>query len=317
MRWRKFSQTFLGSTVGSIEDPGKWITQQQQSYQELINLLKNKRETIPKDIERAKKDNLEFLQLQIKAVFKDAVDCIPEFAEDCWEDSESTMKREWKRKLRHIQFKERQQNAYETATNKFSNDLKESLEEIGKELQLIAQLNYNNFSFKSQDSFHTQQWMNLGAVVLVGIGVFFPPLAILGIAATVFVGLSKMFDLFKYREEKYHDAVAKISGDLNSQIEEQKKETLNLTKSKFCQGCDDISDAITQYFDELIQGLEAIASKLNLIVLLYKCLQKLRDKEVSWLVKWEAMKTLNNSINKQKLTYKNITNKQEKKSKIR
>ncbi|MEQ9550586.1 MAG: hypothetical protein RIM23_13325 [Coleofasciculus sp. G3-WIS-01] len=53
------SQTLLGSTVDAIEHPYKWVTEQDQSYQQLTDTLKNKRETIRKGIKKAEEDSLE------------------------------------------------------------------------------------------------------------------------------------------------------------------------------------------------------------------------------------------------------------------
>ena len=131
------SQTFLGSTVGSIKHPDEWVTRQQQEYQKLIDILKKKRQSIPKDISQAQEDALEYLQQQIEKVFQKAEKAIPEFAAYYCEKNESEKNHGWKQKLRSINFEKRLENTYEQAANKFKDKVKESLEEIGKELELI------------------------------------------------------------------------------------------------------------------------------------------------------------------------------------
>jgi N12 class adenine-specific DNA methylase len=79
------SQTLLGSTVGAINTPDRWVTQQAQNYQQLSNTLKNKRESIRKNLKKAEKDSLESLRHQIEAIFQDAFNAIPYVAEDNWE----------------------------------------------------------------------------------------------------------------------------------------------------------------------------------------------------------------------------------------
>ena len=62
------SQTLLGSTVGSIENPYQWVKQQAQTYQQLTNALKNKRREIKDKIIKAEDDNFRWLKTQINAV---------------------------------------------------------------------------------------------------------------------------------------------------------------------------------------------------------------------------------------------------------
>ena len=77
----------LGSTVGAIDNPYKWVNQQAQLYQLLTDTLKTKRNTIRKDIQKAAKDNSASLVQQIEAIFQDALNAISSFAEDYWDSS--------------------------------------------------------------------------------------------------------------------------------------------------------------------------------------------------------------------------------------
>ena len=269
------SQTFLGSTVDSIKDPDDWVTRQQQEYQKLIDFLKKKRQSIPKDVYQAQEDALESLQKEIKKIFQDAVNCIQYFAEDYWnERDENILNRGWKNKLKEIKFAQRIRNAHEKAANNFKDEVRESLEEIGRELQLIFELNSSNFDLKSQSSFDIQGILRIGGQILMGLGgmlLFFPPFAPIGGAAMA-IGLvanlignlgNHIGGIFKSREEKRREAVAKISDFLRSQLKENKQITLEQTKNNFRKSCSDASDNINQYFNELIQGLEAISTQLK------------------------------------------------------
>ena len=141
----------------------------------------------------------------------------------------------------------------------------ESLEEIGKELQLIAELNSSNFSLKTQDSFDTQGLIRIGGSVLGVAGVFLtfvvPPV---GIVVTIVGGLINFIGNFwKSREEKRLEAVAKISSSLESQMKEQKQSILKQTQTNLSKYCSNVFDNFNQYFVKLIQGLEAISTKLE------------------------------------------------------
>lgn len=256
----------MGSTVGSIENPNIWIKSQKQTYQQLIDTLDNKRRIIHTDIQKTEIDVLEFQSQQINSVFQDAFDSINNFAEDYWQKDENELKQGWKEKLSGIKFEQRIKNVYEEAAEQFNNRVKESLEEIGKELQLISELNSSNFSLKSQDSFDTKKWLQIGGSVLalVGAALFFTPLAPISLAVGIIGSVINILgNWFKSREQKQREAVAKISDSLRSQLQEQKQTILKQTKSDFSKYCSDVSGNINQYFDELIEGLKAISRQLE------------------------------------------------------
>ena len=261
------SQSFLGSTVGSIEHPNHWIISQKQNYQQLIYTLKNKRQTIHRDIHKAQTDALEFQHQQIEVVFRDAFNAIPDFAENYWEENDQNrLNEEWKQQLNRINFEQRIKNACQEAAEQFNEQVQESLEEIGKELQLIAELNSSNFRFKSQDSFDTRTWMKFGGQILMGVGLLlsFTPLGFIGLPVGVIGAVVNIVgNFFKTREQKRREAVANRASSLENQMNKQKQSTHQQTKSNFDKYCFDISENINQYFVKLIQGLEAISGEIE------------------------------------------------------
>jgi uncharacterized tellurite resistance protein B-like protein len=100
------SQTLLGSTVSAIDKPNKWVTQQAQIYQELTETLKNKRESVRKDIRKAARHNSESLQQKIEVIFQDTFNIIPDFAEEHWDANEIGLKLGWEKKLKSIKEEE-------------------------------------------------------------------------------------------------------------------------------------------------------------------------------------------------------------------
>lgn len=260
------SQTLLGSTVGAINHPYKWVTQQTEVYQQLTDTLKNKRETIQKQIKTAAKDNRETLLQQIEAVFQDALNVIPSFAEDHWNSNEISLKFGWERKLKAIRFDERLKTTYEETSKKFNKDVQEALEEVGNELQLIAQLGAGNFSFTQQDSNNFRDLVRIGGSLL-GIAatiatIFVAPSvgAVMGIAA-MFVG--GFAGLFKSKEQKRREAVQSISSSLTIQLSRHQQTTLQQAQGDFGKSCDSVALNINTYFEELIAGIEVIASQLE------------------------------------------------------
>ncbi|MBD2099183.1 50S ribosome-binding GTPase [Trichocoleus sp. FACHB-591] len=260
------SQTLLGSTVGSIEQPQIWLIKEAQKYEQLASTLQNKRKALQETIKRAEKDTLEVLKQRIEARFQIAMNEVQPFAESHWESNETSMKLGWESKLKAIKFEECLKIAYQESSQKFSQEVQEAIEEIGNELQLVAQLNSSNFKFSEQSSsMFDKDFVRIGGSVLVIAGAvlsfFIPPLGFaVGIAGTV-AGL--LSGLFKSREQKRSEAVKGISNSLTSQLEEQKKVVLQQAEGDFCKHCNSVATSIEQYFDELIGGLSKIASHLE------------------------------------------------------
>ncbi|MEG4939227.1 GTPase [Microcoleus sp. F4-D5] len=260
------SQTLLGSTVGAIDHPNKWVNQQALVYEKLTETLKNKREEIQKDIRKAAKDTKDSLWQQIDSIFQDTINAIPSFAEDHWNSNEIAMKLGWEQKLKALRFEDRLKIAYQETSRKFNQEVQEVLEELGNELQLISQLEIGNFSFTEQDSNNFRDFVRIGGSILgiagTVIGLFVaPPVGLaIGIVTAIF---SMMTELFKSKDEKRREAVINISTSLETQLNTQRQNTLQQAQSDFGKYSDSVTTNINIYFEELIGGLEAIATQLE------------------------------------------------------
>lgn len=207
------SQTFLGSSVGEIEKPYKWVLRQAQTYQESSDKLKNERKTIRKEIQKVEKDTWESLQYQVEAIFQDALNAIPSFAEDYWDSKKEKMKHGWEQKLKSIRFEERLITVYqETATN-FIKEVQISLEEVGRELQLIAKLGEFTFSFDEQDTDDERNLFKIGGGILAVAGAvmaFIPPLIPIGIGFGIVGGVVSFAGNFSNPKTKNAERLLRI-----------------------------------------------------------------------------------------------------------
>ncbi|MGD1716866.1 GTPase [Dapis sp. BLCC M172] len=260
------SQTLLGSTVGAIEEPLKWVKAQSEVYNDLAKILKDKHGEIHKKIDEYRQDALDFLQQKIKAVFENALNNIPSFAEDYWNKNESELKEGWQTKIQEIKFESRLENSYQEASQKFNKEVKEAVEEVGSELQLIAELGAFDFDFTAQDSssFGRNLVKIAGMIVLIGgtVAAFFNPVGIvIGIVGTV---LGTISGLFKSRDKKRSEAAKKISESLSNQIIAQKETTLKKSESEFSKSCQSVSKNIEDYFDNLSSELQKISEESQL-----------------------------------------------------
>lgn len=63
------SQTLLGSTVGDIDNPNKWVKQQTQIYELLTSTLNSKLQIIKDKTQKSKEDNSKYLKFQVNTIF--------------------------------------------------------------------------------------------------------------------------------------------------------------------------------------------------------------------------------------------------------
>jgi GTP-binding protein EngB required for normal cell division len=253
------SQTLLGCTVGDLKKPYEWVTQQAETYKQLRDTLKKKRETIRKEIKKAKDDGRNFLHNEIEAIFKDVVNAIHPFAEAHWNLSADDTKREWEEKLENLRFEERLNTACQEAVETFNKQVQEAIEEVGRELQLIAKLDWGiGFGFIEQDS--ENFWghaFRIGGSLLALVGatfLFFSnpvgwSFAIVGGIAGILSGF------FKFKDQKRREAVQNISDSLTSQLNNQKRTTLQKAGELLGKHCESVKTDVDGYFGELIEGL--------------------------------------------------------------
>ncbi|WP_316787488.1 GTPase [Thermoleptolyngbya oregonensis] len=259
------SQTLLGSTVGSINTPHQWIAQQATAYDALAAQLREKRQNLNQQLKKAEKDYQDELQQNIREIFQSAFDQVNPFAEMHWEANEHQMKSGWKEVLNRLVFEKRLKSAAESACQHFQNEVQEAIEEIGNELKIINQLQSSSFQFSEQDSnFFDKDFVRITGMVMVAAGTIlafvFPPLGLLSVAGGI---ASWLAGQFKSRDQKRHEAVENISTSLNRQLDEQQEKVLQQSKENFENYCQSVASAVDDYFEELIQGIEAIANQLR------------------------------------------------------
>ncbi|HEY9771098.1 MAG TPA: GTPase [Coleofasciculaceae cyanobacterium] len=261
------SQTFLGSTIGSIKKPDKWITEEKQAYKSFSNTLKSKQETIREDIRKAQRDSCEYLEQQIKVIFQDLLNTIPQFSENHWEADKRELNRAWKQKIQDIRLEKRLQLSNEEAVEKFKQEIKESLKEIGRELELASKLNVGNFKLNSQDTFNIKTLLQMGGGLIVLIAAFAP----LGLIAApigaalgaIGLGISLMSNLFTSKQEKRRKAVEQIQRSLRYQVLKQRRAIIDKAVENLEKYCSDVSKNINSYFNELLGGLNNISNQLE------------------------------------------------------
>jgi uncharacterized tellurite resistance protein B-like protein/Fe2+ transport system protein B len=258
------SQTLLGSTVGAIDKSYKPISGQASVYSTLTAQLQEKQSTLKQQVQRAQQDHQDNLQQQIREVFQIAFNQVTPFAEEHWTANEAEMNRAWNSLLKQKKFEDRIQTSVEQACQAFQEEIQEALEEIGNELEILARFQSESFKFAEQDSnFFDKGFLQMTGAVMLAIGLLgfvFPPLGLLSIAGAA-VGIIAGF--FKSKDEKRRKAVENITSALQEQLTKHQAEVLRQSEENFKKYCQSANDTIEAYFEELIRGIGAIASKLE------------------------------------------------------
>jgi uncharacterized tellurite resistance protein B-like protein/GTP-binding protein EngB required for normal cell division len=262
------SQTLLGSTVGTVEKPYKWLTKESQTYQQLLENLREKRRTILGKVKSEEQHALLELENQIREVFQDVSNsAVTSFARDNWKVDQPTMVKNWEKKLKDIRFSERIGNAYQKVGEEFKKKVSEILEELGRELQLVADLSGGSFKFDKYDTDgSTETYLKTGGILL-GIAssvLLFTPLAPFALASGLIgAAMGMIGGWFKTDEERQREAAAKITDLLRSQLKTQQVQIVKQARDDFSKSCRQTERDIDQYFEELIAGVEAITSELR------------------------------------------------------
>lgn len=259
------SQTLLGSTVGSIDSPQRWITHQAREYSDLAKRLEEKRQELKDQAQKAREDGWAKLKLNINQIFQDALGQVTPFAERHWDSDKGKMEHGWKEALESCRFEHRLKIAGEEASHYVKNSIQEAIDEIGTELKLISRLKTGSFNFSEQDlSLIDKDFIRISGMVMVAAGAIltfvFPPLALISVIGGIVGWVSSWFES---RHEKRRKAVKKISKSLKSQIEEQHKKVMEQAGKDFETYCQSISIAVDNYFEELTQGINEIANQLK------------------------------------------------------
>ena len=255
------------------------MSEQVNVYAQLTQTLKDKHETTKQTVETARKDTREQLEQQIKCIFQDAISAVSAFAEDHWNVNEAEMKRGWEKELKTQRFEERLKVASEEASQKFKQEVQTALEEVGNELQLLSQLGSGGFNFQQQDAnTFDRTAFKIGGLLITVVGAIVVPVFGVPALAAIAIGLvgtalGWFSGQFKSKEQKRREAVNNISSSLKSQLEKHLATTLQQVESNFSSSCIKVATAINDYFDELIQGLGAIAKHLEIAE------RKLKDSE--------------------------------------
>ena len=258
------SQTFLGSTAGKIEMPLEKINLEIKAYQHLLSELKKKRDRVRQEVNSQENNARRLLQNKIKTIFQELRGKTSSFALQNYKDDGEKISKKWNAIVERDRLQDRLEVAVRQAGEAYNKEVAEILEEVGKDLQLMAKLSGNSFNIhNTYDGFSLKIGGRILAIAGTVISLVFPPLALVGVVATL-VGTAMMWiaRLGKSDEDKKREAAEKVEKALKSQIDTQESKIIKQASDSLTKQCRNISSTIDFYFGGLINGLEAILKEL-------------------------------------------------------
>lgn len=258
------SQTLLGCTVADILGPLEWVKDTSCRYMTLATELRSRRKIALKRISEAAQDALNKLNVGLELVFNELQASVAVFAEDHWDSKEDALNSAWERHVKGKRVKQRLETVAKAAATQYEKEVKDVLEELGREMRLMGELKIGGDSLGEQDtSTLAKSIFNWGGVLLGAVGSFvlmFNPIG------WVFIGVGLLSSfiawLFEDKATKRRNAVEKISASLLKSIRKQKKDIVAKAEKDFQEQTQAVSSHVAEYFDILVNGLQAIGKTL-------------------------------------------------------
>jgi hypothetical protein len=266
------SQNLLGSTVTDIERPCRDVKTRSKFYLDFARQLRDRAQESTQRLKKAQEDHARQLEQDLRGVFAALQLEVPDFAEDHWDDSESYLNDAWSDEIRRFGMEKKIQAAQEKAIEAFSDDMRDLLEEVGRELALNHRLSINTSTLNEQDSSTWAQKSSMwGSGILGTIGSVLlalpAPEPWHKVAGAILVGISLVLgvlaSIFESKASKRRKAVAKISSAIESQIEKQEKNIIEAAIKHYREQCLAGAAAVQDYFRLSADGLTFVGQTLE------------------------------------------------------
>lgn len=257
------SQNLLGSTVADIERPCMLLQQRAKFYTRFSQQVSDRAKDCKARLTEATNIHLSELKQEIKNIFEDIRSRVPEFAENHWDQDENKLNDQWLDTVKDVDVEKRLQQAQEKAFKAFYDDMKDILDEVGKELNLTRNLLMGNNRLSEQDStawaYQLTKW---GGSILALVSAFIINTPFGWVVAGVGFVLGILSKLFESQESKQRKAIVKMTNALNSQINKQQENVISSTKKQFENHSSSCADSIEEYFKLSASGLAFVGKAL-------------------------------------------------------
>ena len=257
------SQTLLGSTAGSVETVKDWLAEKATGLYDMATELQTSRDRLDAIISKAKSKAKREIQDHIKSYFRLLREReVPEFAERHYDTKSEKLGQKWQKRLKDKGVIDTLESQIQKTYSDFEDKVKEGLEEIGKDIEMMARLKMERLTVdESGPGFSWRNIVRIGGS-LVGLAILLTNpvgwVSVIGAAFSAVIGWFASF--FESKEEKRRKAIEKLSKELRKKLNSQEDQVLKEQTKGFENHSRKIRQDVFQHFDLLNESIKAIGS---------------------------------------------------------
>lgn len=261
------SQTLLGSSAGSVETVRDWLADKATGLHDMATELQKSRDRLDKIMSKTESEAKQEIHGQIKSYFRRLQDQeVPEFAERHYNAKSERWGKEWQNWLKKRGLIYALQSELQATFSHFEDKVKEGLEEVGKDLEMMARLEMERLTVNGPSlEFSWRNYVRIGVglvntAIAVIIGVTNPVgWGVLAVVAINVVG-EILTRLFESKDTKRRKAVTKIRNTLRKELKSQEGQLLKEQTKGFEKHSKEIRQDVFQHFELLNESIKAIGS---------------------------------------------------------
>ena len=261
------SQTLLGSSAGSVETVRDWLAEKATGLYDMATELKKSRDRLDTVMSKAESEAKQEMHGHIKSYFRRLRDQeVPIFAESHYNAKSERLGKEWQNWLKNRDLIDGLQSQLQETFSHFEDKVKEGLEEVGKDLEMMARLKMERLTVDGTG--RERSWrstVHIGSVIIGTIAFFFTPvgwgaLAGIAISATIRAIGGFLARRFESKDAKHRKAVTKIRNTLRRELKSQEGQLLKEQTKGFEKHSKEIRQDVFQHFELLNESIKAIGS---------------------------------------------------------
>ncbi len=261
------SQTLLGSTAGSVETVRDWLEDKATELHDMATELEKSRDRLKKIMSKAESEAKREIHGHIKSCFQQLREQeVPKFAERHYNTRSERLGKEWQNWLKKSNQIDALQSEIQATYSYFEDKVQEGLEEVGKDLEMMARLKMERLTFDGP--LLESSWQNyvrigsglvgLAGTIIVSLALASNPIGwvLMGIGAIGGIVASRL----QSKDTKRRKAIAKISDELCKQLNSQEGKVLKAQTKEFEKYSKEIRQDVFQHFALLNESIKAIGS---------------------------------------------------------
>ena len=260
------SQTLLGSTAGSVETVRDWLADKATGLNDMATELQKSRDRLDKIMSKAESEAKQEMHGHIKSYFQRLRDQeVPKFAERHYNAKSDRLGKEWQNWLKKSSQIDALQSELQATLSYFEDKVQKGLEEVGKDLEMMARLKMERLTFDGsmlESSWQNRVRIGSGLVGLAGTIILLAAASnpvgwvLLGIGAIG--GIVASF--LPSKDTKRRKAVKKIRNTLRKELKSQKSKVLKEQTKGFEKHSRKLRQDVFQHFALLNESIKTIGS---------------------------------------------------------